>query len=79
VTLVSITSIQTAAALLLAVTGLALILRRGGRVRTAVGWLLIVAGLVLGVSAASSEFWAVDRCLDRGGRYDYENAACVYR
>jgi hypothetical protein len=35
----------------------------------------VVAALLLGL--AGCEYWEVDKCLDRGGKWDYEKGECI--
>jgi hypothetical protein len=61
---------------LLTVFGLVFIVRGRNRQASIVGWLSIVVGIVLLSVNWFGEFWAVDSCLDSGGRYNYESHVC---
>ena len=34
--------------------------------------------IVLALTLSSCEFWEVDKCLDRGGRWNHETKECEY-
>ena len=35
--------------------------------------------LVILLALSSCEFWEVDKCLDKGGRWNYETKECEYQ
>ncbi len=53
-------------------------IRSRARTKQIVGAVLLIVAALLTWRIVASEFWAVDACLDSGGRYDYEASGCVY-
>jgi hypothetical protein len=67
---------------LLILLGLAVLVR--GKARKNRSTLLICCmGVVVGIALFSYDrfgsFWAVDNCLDSGGRYNYESNVCEFK
>jgi thiol:disulfide interchange protein len=61
---------------LLTVFGLVSFVRGRSRRASIVGWLCIAAAIALLSVNWFGHFWAVDSCLDSGGRYNYESHVC---
>ncbi len=51
--------------------------RRIATVVAVMSFMAALAALVLYLHL--SDFWAIDRCLDAGGRWNQESRACEYR
>ena len=44
-----------------------------------IGWIGVLAGFALLLFDSFGSFWAVDSCLDSGGRFSYESNVCEFK